>query len=445
MTRAPLSKLPNAPAVKKTIKKVSEKKNKTADGSTRPPKKKLARRVTDATATKAPASSFVPPTANSHDVFDGMPKSFNYETYMTTMGVGSHNSHWSQTNDVHLDDHEFGVDEDGEGIVDAPKGRVGNYIMDEDVLLYNTWSKVSRDATDDEKWRPREGVDEERNKHERTIDLEDDEEESSSDDGKRSPTPNSVVYSKPNRPSGGKKDGKEKKKRKGDDELKNAIEAIVNARKEANEVRKMERNQDVAAEERRLTIEERRVAAEERKVALKEKKLAMKGRTRLLEWEKYLFFIMDTSTLNEQQKEYVKLGREQVLIQQQGMAIGGMGATMGGMGATMGGMGGMEGMDGFRSIMGGMIGKGVFGATMGDMGSMSFVSLIRGMGAPPDGHMSSDVPPHIPSHDVVEDLANTYRAPHDDAACVNDEEEEEEESSSDEDEETEEEGDEDEA
>uniref|UniRef100_A0A8I6YR07 Uncharacterized protein n=1 Tax=Hordeum vulgare subsp. vulgare TaxID=112509 RepID=A0A8I6YR07_HORVV len=76
-----------------------------------------------------------------------MPTSFNDETYMTTMGVGSNNSHWSQTNDVHLDDHEFEVDEDGEGIVDAPKGRAGNYTMDEDVLLCNTWLKVSRDAT----------------------------------------------------------------------------------------------------------------------------------------------------------------------------------------------------------------------------------------------------------------------------------------------------------
>ena len=54
------------------------------------------------------------------------------------MGVGSNNSHWSQTNEMHFDDHEFEVDEDGEGIVDAPKGRGGNYTMDEDILLCNT-------------------------------------------------------------------------------------------------------------------------------------------------------------------------------------------------------------------------------------------------------------------------------------------------------------------
>ncbi|KAI5014197.1 hypothetical protein ZWY2020_055587 [Hordeum vulgare] len=117
------------------------------------------------------------------------------------------------------------------------------------------------------------------------------------------------------------------------------------------------------------------------------------------------------------------------------MAIGGMEGTMVGM-CDMGGMGG------FRATMGGM---GGFGATMGGMGGMSFVSLMGGMGAPPGGHMSSGVPPHIPSHDAVEDLANTYQASHDDAACVNDEDEEEEESSSDEDEEMEEEEDEDEA
>ena len=50
---------------------------------------------------------------------------------------------------------------------------------------------------DDEKWKPREGIDDESNKRKRTIDLDDEEEKASSDDGKRSPTPNSVAYSKP--------------------------------------------------------------------------------------------------------------------------------------------------------------------------------------------------------------------------------------------------------
>ncbi|KAE8814767.1 Alternative oxidase 1a, mitochondrial [Hordeum vulgare] len=134
-----------------------------------------------------------------------------------------------------------------------------------------------------------------------TINLDDDEEEASSDGGKRSPKPNSVAYSKPKRPNGGKKDAKEKKSR-GDDDLKNAMKAIVKARKEANEVRMMTKNQHAAAEERRLMTEERRVTAGERKVTLEKKKLAMKERSRLLEWKNNLFFI-DTSILDEKQKE----------------------------------------------------------------------------------------------------------------------------------------------
>ena len=47
---------------------------------------------------------------------------------------------------MHFDDHEFEVDEDGEGIVDAPKGRAGNYTMHEEILLCNTWLHVSMDA-----------------------------------------------------------------------------------------------------------------------------------------------------------------------------------------------------------------------------------------------------------------------------------------------------------
>ena len=73
--------------------------------------------------------------------------SFNDEAYMSTMGVGSNNSHWSQTNDMHFDDHEFEVDGDGEGIVDAPKGRGSNYTNEEDILLSSTWLQVSRDPS----------------------------------------------------------------------------------------------------------------------------------------------------------------------------------------------------------------------------------------------------------------------------------------------------------
>ena len=67
---------------------------------------------------------------------------------------------------------------------------------------------------DDEKWKKPEDIDDLdlSKKRKRTIELDDDDEEdASSDDGKRSPTPNSVSYSKPKRPDGCKKDAKKKK------------------------------------------------------------------------------------------------------------------------------------------------------------------------------------------------------------------------------------------
>ncbi|XBH75709.1 hypothetical protein VPH35_102448 [Triticum aestivum] len=310
---------------------------------------------------------------------------------------------------------------------------------------------------DDEKWKKRDGLEDLHlsNKRKRAIEMNDDEEEddASSDDGKRSPTPNSVSYSKPKRPDGCKKDKTEKKKRKGDDELKNAMEAIVKERVEANEVRKMARNQDAVAEERRLAAEERRVAAEERKVALEERKVSNEERAKLLEWEKHLFFL-DTSNLNAAQKEYVNLSQQEVLIQKRALvrAMGGGGfSAMGGGGLSAmggGGLGAMGGMGGFRAMggmgahpaamggmgappaaMGGMGGFGAPSDAMAAMGGMSFASLMGGMGASPAamGAMSFDVPSHTHSHeDAVEDLANTIGASHD---AVRDEEREEDSSS----------------
>ncbi|KAE8780876.1 UDP-glycosyltransferase 73C6 [Hordeum vulgare] len=296
---------------------------------------------------------------------------------------------------------------------------------------------------DGEKWKKRGGIDDvdESNKGKKKIELDHEEEEASSDDGKISPTPNSISYSKPKRPDGCKKDVQEKKKRKGDDELKNAMEAIVKARKEANEVRKMARTQDAAAEERRLAAEERRVATEERKVAMEE-------RSRLLEWEKYLFFL-NTSTLNGAQMEYINLTLEEVLIQKRAMlritgggGIGGMGGGgIGGMGGGgIGGMGAMGifgappgGIDGMGGGgIGGMGGMDGFGAPpydIGDMRGMSFVSLMGGMRACPgamDG-MSPGVP--TPSHD----LANTHEEEEEESTS-DDESEEEEDEDEDEDE-----------
>ncbi|KAE8780875.1 putative receptor protein kinase ZmPK1 [Hordeum vulgare] len=125
--RAPVLQLSNVVLAKKG--KVSAKKRKTTDGSgsTKPSRKIPAGRVTAAAAREAPASSLVEPPADMQKVFEEMHQSVNTEAYMSTMGVGSNNSHWFQTNDMHFDGHEFEVDEDGEGIVDAPKGKGGNY------------------------------------------------------------------------------------------------------------------------------------------------------------------------------------------------------------------------------------------------------------------------------------------------------------------------------
>ncbi|KAE8774361.1 Alternative oxidase 1a, mitochondrial [Hordeum vulgare] len=110
-----LSKLPNAAVAKQG--KVSGKKNKVTDGSSRRLKKRLAGRTKDAAAIEASTSSLTASAGDAHNMFDEMPRSLNSDIYMPVMGVGCNNSHWSQTNEVHFDDHEFEVDEDGEECV----------------------------------------------------------------------------------------------------------------------------------------------------------------------------------------------------------------------------------------------------------------------------------------------------------------------------------------
>ena len=101
------------------------------------------------------------------------------------------------------------------------------------------------------------------------------------------------------------------------------------------------------------------MAAEERKVALEERKVSNEERTRLLEWEKHLFFL-DTTNLNAAQKECVNLAQQEVLIRKRALvrAMGGDGlGAMGGMGGFGamggGGLGAMGGIGGFGG-MGGM-------------------------------------------------------------------------------------------
>ncbi|KAE8792168.1 UDP-glycosyltransferase 73C6 [Hordeum vulgare] len=124
----------------------------------------------------------------------------------------------------------------------------------------------------------------------------------------------------------------------------------------------------------KTSAKKNKAAAEERKVALEERKVRNEERTRLLEWEKHLFFL-DTSNLNEAQKEYVNIAHEEVLIQKRAMirAMGGGGlGAMGGGG--LGAMGGMGGFEGTMSGLGAMGGMGAPPAAMGGMG---------GFGAPP--------------------------------------------------------------
>nr|XP_051210993.1 FAM10 family protein At4g22670-like [Lolium perenne] len=213
-----------------------------------------------------------------------------------------------------------------------------------------------------------------------------------------------------------------KGKKAGDDDIAMAMERIANARLQANEDRKMARNLEKEAmdaiEARRAALEERINANEERKLALEEKMQATEEHLRLAEEERKLFF-MDTSQMDERQKEYIILARDELLAKKRllmanmntpttGMFGGGMPTFGGGMGCmtgmgsmpmpTMGGMagmgsmpmpamGGMAGMRGYGGMacMGGPTYGGVFGGIMG--GS---VSVVYGtIGAPPGGFVSS--------------------------------------------------------
>jgi hypothetical protein len=190
----------------------------------------------------------------------------------------------------------------------------------------------------------------------------------------------------------GRKAAKDMKgKKTGDEDIAIAMERIANARLQANEDRKVARNLEKEAmddmEARRAALEERLAANEERKLALEEKKQANEEHLRLVEEERKLF-LMDTSHMDERQKEYINLARDEVLAKKRllianmntptagmfggGMFGGGMpmfGGGIGGM-ADMGGMptmGGMAGMGGFRGMagMGGPSYGGVFGGTIG--------------------------------------------------------------------------------
>ncbi|KAE8811787.1 hypothetical protein D1007_11318 [Hordeum vulgare] len=77
----PLSKRPNAATTK--AGKVSGKKNKAADNSSRRSRKKLAMRVADPAHTKTPASSLVVSAVDAHKVFDEMPTKYDFLPFVS--------------------------------------------------------------------------------------------------------------------------------------------------------------------------------------------------------------------------------------------------------------------------------------------------------------------------------------------------------------------------
>ncbi|KAE8784979.1 putative cadmium/zinc-transporting ATPase 3 [Hordeum vulgare] len=223
----------------------------------------------------------------------------------------------------------------------------------------------------DEKWKTRETFDASKKK---SVVIEDEEDIAGEE---RRPTPHSVTKSY-------RRDGNKKVKgtKAGDNELKEGFDAIVMARKEYAEEKRMLKLKKI---EERSEAERRRATAEERKVELEEMKMVEEKAL------KYMF--MDTSTLDPKAKAFVELCRDEMLMRQMMMG-GGMGGAMGGymnmMGGAMnaafggnmgGGFGGnMEGgFGGMGGGFGGNMGGGFGGNMMGGYGG-GYGGNMNGMG-----------------------------------------------------------------
>jgi hypothetical protein len=132
-----------------------------------------------------------------------------------------------------------------------------------------------------------------------------------------------------------------KGKKAEDDDIAIAMERLANARLQANEDRKIARNLDKEAmdvmEARRAALEERLATNEERKLALEKKKQANEKHLRLVEEERKLF-LMDTFHMDERQKEYINLARDEVLAKKRLLKANMNTPTAGMFGGGMGGM-----------------------------------------------------------------------------------------------------------
>ena len=73
--------------------------------------------------------------------------SVDNETFLDTINVGSSfvDHHYQQEEEEQVHQQAYQMDEHGEGLIEAPKGRAGNYTVDEDRLLCKTWLKIGMD------------------------------------------------------------------------------------------------------------------------------------------------------------------------------------------------------------------------------------------------------------------------------------------------------------
>ncbi|KAE8815022.1 putative cadmium/zinc-transporting ATPase 3 [Hordeum vulgare] len=302
------------------------------------------------------------PTATASNMFDKMSQSLDDEAFMHATNVANDDYMYaSQEYETQYDDDNLDVDDDGFVV----KGRSGNYTTAEDVLTCTAWKKSLKMQALETTKRP---------------------------------------------------DGKKKVKgiKAEDNDLKEGFDAIVMARKEYAEEKRILKLKEIeerseaerrraAAEEKRAAAEERLAAAEERKVELEEKKAVTDDR-KMVEERTLKFMFMDTSTLDAKAKAYVELCCDEMLmkkqmIMRQMMMGGGMGGAMGGgMGGAIGGYmnmmgGGMNGA--FGGNMGGRFGgnmEGDFsgmGGGFGDMGGGFGGNMMGGLGGGYGGNMSS--------------------------------------------------------
>nr|XP_040253634.1 caldesmon-like [Aegilops tauschii subsp. strangulata] len=391
-----------------SVKRPANRSRNPADSSTRPMKvsKAAAAARGDESQTVRPAASssshtsipppppppppaveedVATPTATASNMFDEMSQSVDDEAFMHATNVANDDYIYeSQEYETQYDDDNLDVDDEGFIV----KGRSGNYSTAEDKMIAQglfrernmkgekkkrkgkvfTFHHCYKELKDVEKWKTRETFESSKKK---SVLVEDEEDVAIEE---TSPTPHSATKSY--RPDGNKK---AKGTKAGDNDLKEGFDAIVMARKEYAEEKRMLKLKEIeerseakrrraVAEEKRAAAEERLVAAEERKMDLEEKKAAADER-KMVEERTLKFMFMDTSTLDAKAKAYVELCRDEMLMKKQMlmrqmMMGGGMG---GGMGDAMGGaMGGAKGgaMGGYMNMIGGAM-SGAFGGNRG--------------------------------------------------------------------------------